>query len=149
MVRQMPGGIGYVEETPMPRLFREAPLNAIWEGSGNVIALDVLRTLRREPAALEAYVAELDAARGGSPALDQAVAALKAAVAGPIGEADARGLCERLALALQGALLVRHAPSAVADAFCARRFGPDGGLSYGALPAGADIAAIVRRQTLD
>src|ERR1700742_643216 len=68
------GGVGYVEDTPMPRLFREAPLNAIWEGSGNVIALDVLRTLRREPAALEAYVAEVETARGGNAALDRALA---------------------------------------------------------------------------
>ncbi|MGC1302562.1 MAG: acyl-CoA dehydrogenase family protein [Caulobacteraceae bacterium] len=142
------GGVGYVEETPMPRLFREAPLNAIWEGSGNVIALDVLRTLRREPAALEAYVAEVETARGGNAALDRALAALRNAASQATGEMDARGLCERMALALQGALLVRYAPVSVADAFCARRFGPDGGLSYGALPPGADIDAIVRRQTL-
>jgi putative acyl-CoA dehydrogenase len=143
------GGVGYVEETPMPRLYREAPLNAIWEGSGNVIALDVLRTLRREPAALEAYAAEVGKAAGGNAELDRAMAALKDQALHTSSEAEARGLCERMALVLQGSLLVRHAPAAVADAFCARRFGKGGGLSYGALPPGADVEAIVARQRLD
>lgn len=142
------GGVGYVEDTPMPRLFRESPLNAIWEGSGNVIALDVLRTLAREPAALARLAAEVQAARGGDARLDRAEAALTARLGQPIGEADGRGLCERMALVLQGSLLVRHAPAAVADAFCARRFGEDIGLSYGALPPGLDLAGVVRRQTL-
>jgi putative acyl-CoA dehydrogenase len=143
------GGVGYVEETPMPRLYREAPLNAIWEGSGNVIALDVLRTLRRESMALEAYAAEVAKAAGGNAHLDRAMAALKDGALQASSEMDARGLCERMALVLQGSLLVRHAPAAVADAFCARRFGSGGGLSYGALPPGADVEAIVARQRLD
>ena len=132
----------------MPRLYREAPLNGIWEGSGNVIALDVLRTLKREPAALAAYAAEVEQARGGNVALDRAAEALRQAAAEAVGETDARGLCERMALVLQGALLVRHAPTAVADAFCARWFGDGAGVSYGALPRGVDLQAIVGRQTL-
>lgn len=143
------GGVGYVEETPMPRLYREAPLNAIWEGSGNVIALDVLRTLRREPAALEAYLAEVSKAAGGNAELDRAMAALQDSALHTLGEAEARGLCEQMALVLQGSLLVRHAPAAVADAFCARRFGVGGGLSFGALPPGADVEAIVARQRFE
>jgi putative acyl-CoA dehydrogenase len=141
------GGVGYVEETPMPRLFRESPLNAIWEGSGNVIALDVLRTLHKEPAALDAYAAEIAQAAGGNAALDRAAAQeLARARAGGVGEADARRLTERLALVLQGALLVRHAPPAIADAFCVTRLGGEWGLSFGTLPAGVDVSAIVARQ---
>jgi putative acyl-CoA dehydrogenase len=140
------GGGGYVEESMLPRLYREAPLNGIWEGAGNVIALDVLRTLRREPAAGAACVAELDRAGGGNAALDRAAAALRHDLARGSGdEAEARRLAERLALALQGALLVRHAPPAVADAFCATRLGGDWGRSFGTLPSGAGIAAIVER----
>ena len=138
------GGVGYVEETPMPRLFRESPLNAIWEGSGNVIALDVLRTLRREPEALEAFRAEVALAHGGDARLDRAAQALPLST----DETQARGLCECMALVLQGSLLVRHAPAAVADAFCARWFGEGAGVSYGALPPGVDLSAVVRRQTL-
>jgi putative acyl-CoA dehydrogenase len=141
------GGVGYVEETPMPRLFRESPLNAIWEGSGNVIALDVLRTLHKEPAALDAYAAEIGHAAGGNAALDRAAGKVLArARAGGVGEADARRLTERLALVLQAALLVRHAPPAVADAFCATRLEGDWGLSFGTLPRGVDVDAIVTRQ---
>jgi putative acyl-CoA dehydrogenase len=140
------GGVGYVEETPMPRLFREAPLNAIWEGSGNVIALDVLRTLRREPAALEAYAAEVALAEGGNARLEHATLELMAHARKPVDEAQARSLCERMALVLQGSLLVRHAPHAVADAFCARHFGEGAGLTYGTLPATIDTTAIIRRQ---
>lgn len=113
------GGGGYVEESMLPRLYREAPLNGIWEGSGNVIALDVLRTLGREPEAVGAYRAEIAAARGGHPALD-AEADMLAAVLTRAGEAEARTITERLALLLQAALLVRHAPGAVA-ACSARR----------------------------
>jgi len=120
------GGNGYVEESGMPRLFRESPLNSIWEGSGNVIALDVLRALAREPAAGEAVLAEVDAAAGGDTRLDAAAKQLRADLAGPA-EADGRAVAARLALALQGSLLVRHAPAPVADAFCATRLGgPDG-----------------------
>ncbi|ACG78387.1 acyl-CoA dehydrogenase [Phenylobacterium zucineum HLK1] len=144
------GGVGYVEETPMPRLFRESPLNAIWEGSGNVIALDILRTLGREPLALEAYAAEVAEARGADRRLDAAAEGLLDGLARHRpGEADARRTAERMALVLQGALLVRHAPAAVADAFCATRLGDEGGRSFGILPGGADVAAIVDRQRFD
>jgi len=139
------GGNGYVEDSGMPRLYREAPLNSIWEGSGNVNALDVLRVLGREPSAAEALMAELAAARGGDRRLDAAVARIGAELAGAAGAAtQARRLVERVALALQGSLLVRHAPAAVADAFCATRFG-GGGYAFGTLPAGADFAGILAR----
>jgi putative acyl-CoA dehydrogenase len=120
------GGNGYVEESGMPRLFRESPLNSIWEGSGNVIALDVLRALAREPAAGDAVLAEVDAAAGGDPRLDAAAKQLRADLAAGPAEADGRAVAARLALAMQGSLLVRHAPAAVADAFCVTRLGPDG-----------------------
>lgn len=139
------GGAGYVEESPLPRLFRESPLNAIWEGSGNVIALDILRTLGREPAAREAFVAELMAARGLSPVLDQAMDDLFAGLRRVPAEAEARRVAERMALVLQGALLVQGAPAAVADAFIATRLGAEGGRSFGVLPAGADVDGIISR----
>ncbi len=140
------GGVGYIEETPLPRLFRESPLNAIWEGSGNVIALDVRRTLAREPAALDAYAAEVALAQGGNVELDRAIVVLLDRIRKPVEEDQARWLCERMALVLQGSLLVRNAPRAVSDAFCARHFGQTAGLAYGALPSGVDVSAIVRRQ---
>ena len=142
------GGVGYVEETPMPRLFREAPLNAIWEGSGNVIALDILRTLVREKLALEVWRAEVSAARG-NVCLDRAAASLFDDLTRPVPETRARLIAERLALVLQGALLVRFAPPAVADAFCATRLGGDGARSFGVLPEAADIAAIIDRQRVN
>jgi putative acyl-CoA dehydrogenase len=141
------GGVGYVEETPMPRLFRESPVNGIWEGSGNVIALDVLRTLRRRPAALDAFTAELDPAAGADRAFDAAAAALQRDLSAVPEEADARRVVERMALLLQASLLLRHAPSAIADAFCATRLGADGGRLFGVLPKSADIAGILARQT--
>jgi putative acyl-CoA dehydrogenase len=140
------GGVGYVEETPMPRLFRESPVNGIWEGSGNVIALDVLRTLRRRPAALDAFTAELAPAAGADRAFDAAAAALKQQLAANPDEADARQIVERMALLLQASLLIRHAPAAVADAFCATRLGEGGGRLFGVLPKGADVAGILARQ---
>ena len=139
------GGAGYVEEGPMPRLFRESPLNAIWEGSGNVIALDILRTLAREPAAHEALFREVRLARGAHRALDEAAEALRAELATLPGEAEARYLAERMALLLQGALLARHAPGFVSDAFVRSRLGGEGGRSPGALPRGADAGAILAR----
>jgi putative acyl-CoA dehydrogenase len=140
------GGVGYVEETPMPRLFREAPLNAIWEGSGSVIALDVLRTLQREPTAIDAYLTEVRQAKGANPGLDRAVLELGSHARKPIDEAQARSLCERMALVLQGSLLVRYGPRSVADAFCARHFGEGRGFTYGTLPPGVDVKLIVQRQ---
>jgi putative acyl-CoA dehydrogenase len=140
------GGNGYVEESGLPRLYRDAPLNSIWEGSGNVQALDVLRALAREPDALAAYLAEVEEAAGAEPRLDAALRGLKDALADPADAAGrARRTVERMALVLQAALLVRHAPAAVADAFCASRLAGDGGYAFGTLPPGADTAALVDR----
>ncbi len=140
------GGNGYVEESGMPRLYREAPLNSIWEGSGNVIALDVLRAVAREPASLEAYFAEVDRARGADPRLDDAVLGLRAGLGDPTDlEVRARRLVERMALVLQGSLLVRHAPPAVADAFCASRLAGDWGHAFGTLPRGVDVPGVLDR----
>ncbi len=142
------GGNGYVEESGMPRLYREMPLASIWEGSGNVMALDVLRALSRTPEALQAYLDEVDEAAGADPRLDAFTASLRAELADAESiELRARRVVERMALALQGSLLVRHAPVAVADAFCASRLTADAGLQYGTLPAGVDVQAIVARHT--
>jgi putative acyl-CoA dehydrogenase len=142
------GGNGYVEASGMPRLYREAPLASIWEGSGNVMALDVLRALVRTPEALDAFLAEVDEAAGADRRLDAFVAATRDELADPDAlEARARRLVERMALCLQGSLLVRHAPPAVADAFCAARLAGDTGLNYGTLPPGVDAQAIVERHT--
>lgn len=140
------GGNGYVEESGMPRLYREAPLNSIWEGTGNVQALDVLRALDKEPETLEAVTAEVDAARGADSRLDAAADALRAELA-DTGDAQfrARRVVERMATVLQAALLVRHAPAAVADAFCATRLAGDGGMALGTLPRQADVDHILER----
>src|SRR5918998_1760936 len=142
------GGNGYVEESPMPQLLRDAPLNGIWEGSGNVISLDVLRALAREPDGLPAFLAECERGRGADRRLDAHLDALPSAIealAGPDAQWLARRVVEDLALAFQGALLVRHAPPAVADAFCAGRLDDGRGRAYGTLPAGVDGDAIVTR----
>jgi putative acyl-CoA dehydrogenase len=142
------GGNGYVEASGMPRLYREAPLASIWEGSGNVMALDVLRALARSPEAFDAFFAEIDEAAGADPRLDAFAAATRAEFGDVEAlEPRARRVVERMALCLQGSLLVRHAPPAVADAFCAARLAGDAGLHYGTLPPGADAAAIVARHT--
>ncbi|KOG29033.1 acyl-CoA dehydrogenase family protein [Streptomyces resistomycificus] len=138
------GGNGYVEESGMPRHYREAPLLSIWEGSGNVNALDVLRALRREPAGAQALFDELALARGADARLDSAVTRLKGRLA-ETSEAGARRMVELMALTLQGSLLVRHAPPAVADAFCATRLGGDWGHAFGTLPDTADLDAILAR----
>jgi putative acyl-CoA dehydrogenase len=138
------GGNGYVEESGMPRLLRDSPLNSIWEGSGNVAALDVLRATVREAEGLPAFLAECELARGGNRLLDAQLDRLRAAATPAEPQFEARRLVEELALALQASLLVRNAPPAVADAFCAGRLG-DGGRVYGTLPSGVDAAAIVRR----
>jgi putative acyl-CoA dehydrogenase len=146
------GGNGYIEESGMPRLYREAPLASIWEGSGNVAALDALRAMTRQPESAEAFFAELDQAAGADSRLDQAVGRLRKELGDP-SEARARHLAEAMALALQGALLVRYGDPAVADAFAASRLADDGGgflgwgRAFGTLPVGADTAAIVRRAT--
>ena len=138
------GGNGYVEESGMPRLYREAPVNSVWEGSGNVICLDVLRALAKEPPAVEALLAQLNEARGGDRRLDAHVDATQALLA-HAEESQARRLVEALALALQGSLLVLHGPPAVADAFCASRLAGDWGRTLGTLPRGVDLAALVER----
>ncbi|MFE1193599.1 acyl-CoA dehydrogenase family protein [Streptomyces olivaceoviridis] len=140
------GGNGYVEESGLPRLVRESPLNSIWEGAGNVQALDVLRALRREPGALDACLTEIGRAHGADHRLDRAVKDLFTELADLEGvEGRARRLAERLALVLQGSLLVRFAPPEVADAFCASRLGGDHGASFGTLPAGLDLESVVDR----
>ena len=142
------GGAGYVEESGMPRLYREAPLNSIWEGSGNVIALDVLRALRHEPESLEGFFTELDLAAGADARLDAATSRLRSEFEnGDELEFRARTVVEQMAIALQGALLVQHGPSAVSDAFCAARLSENRGLNYGGLPSGVDAATIVARHT--
>jgi putative acyl-CoA dehydrogenase len=140
------GGNGYVEESPMPRLYREAPVNSIWEGSGNVNALDTLRASTREQDAIEALCAEAETARGGNARLDRALRSLRSRLqSGDREESEARRDAEMMTLALQGSLLVRHAPPAVADAFCATRLGGDWGHELGTLPSGTDFRAIVDR----
>ena len=140
------GGNGYDEAFGVARLYREAPLNGIWEGSGNVNALDVLRALAREPEAVAAFRAEIDAAAGGDARLDTAWREIQAELANPADlELRARRLVERMALVLQGSLLVRHAPAAVADAFCASRLAADRGLAFGTLPAGLDLDGVLER----
>ncbi|MEU6890979.1 acyl-CoA dehydrogenase family protein [Streptomyces sp. NPDC046557] len=140
------GGNGYVEESGLPRLLRESPLNSIWEGSGNVQALDVLRALQREPQALNAFLQEVGLARGADHRLDSAIKDLLTDLADLEGiEARARRVVERMALVLQGSLLVRWAPAQVADAFCASRLGGDWGSAFGTLPYGLDLRAVVER----
>jgi putative acyl-CoA dehydrogenase len=142
------GGNGYVAESPMPQLLRDAPLNGIWEGSGNVMSLDVLRALVREPEGLPAFLAECELARGADPRLDEHLDALPASL-GALAGADAQWLARRavedLAVAFQASLLVRTAPPAVADAFCAGRLGDAHGRVFGTLPAGIDSEAILTR----
>ncbi|MFI0731551.1 acyl-CoA dehydrogenase family protein [Streptomyces sp. NPDC021225] len=146
------GGNGYVEDSGMPRLYREAPLLSIWEGSGNVAALDVLRALGRETGALEAFLAEVDAAAGADARLDAAVARLRGLLpqlADPQrAQLLARRLAEQMTLVLQGSLLVRHSHPAVADAFCASRLDGDWGHAFGTLPPGVDTGPILDRARL-
>jgi putative acyl-CoA dehydrogenase len=138
------GGNGYVEESGMPRLYREAPLQSIWEGSGNVAALDALRALTRQPESAEAFFAELEAARGADRRLDDAVDQLKKDAADP-SEQAARRLAESMAVTLQATLLIRYGHPAVADAFTATRLGGAGGRAYGTLPPGTPTGAIIPR----
>jgi len=154
------GGNGYVEESGLPLLYRDAPLASIWEGSGNVAALDVLRAMAKEPEGLPAFLAECELAAGADPRLDAHLAAVKRDTASLFAADDARPVEERLAdaqfrarrivedlgFALQASLLVRHAPPAVADAYCAARLASGGsGRAYGTLPSGVDAGAIVER----
>ncbi len=140
------GGNGYIEESVMPRLYREAPLMSIWEGSGNVTALDVLRALTRDPSTADALRQEFDSVRGTDTRFDTALSILDAELkaAGP---ARARRLAELIAMCLQGSLLLRHAPSAVSDAFIASRFDDRSGRTFGVLPRGTDTRTLVDRVT--
>jgi putative acyl-CoA dehydrogenase len=138
------GGNGYVEESGMPRLLRDSPLNSIWEGSGNVSALDVLRALAKEPETLPAFLAECELARGGNAVLDAHLDRLRE-IAPSDPEFEARRVVGELALALQASLLVRHAPPEVSDAFCAGRLEGAGGRVFGTLPPQVDAEAIIAR----
>ena len=139
------GGNGYVEESGMPRLYRETPLNSIWEGSGNVAALDALRAMAREPGSIDAFLDELSWAAGTDRRYDAALDGLKGALREEPAESGARRLVERMAVALQASLVLRYSPPAVADAFCASRLDGDRGRAFGTLPTGVDAAAIVER----
>ncbi len=141
------GGNGYVEESGLPRLYREAPLASIWEGSGNVQCLDVLRAMVKSPSSVDAFFAEVIEGAGAEPKLDAYVAALKDEIPGDLEtiEARARRIVERMAIALQASLLVRYGDAAVADAFCASRLSGDWGNAYGTLPASSDFKRIIER----
>lgn len=140
------GGAGYIEESILPRLYREAPVNSIWEGSGNVICLDVLRALHREPAAISVILKELEGARGNNDLFDQAVVALKDELSNKEDlELRARGLTERLAIILQASLLLKYGPASTAEAFCLARLGTTWTGCYGTLPATVDIDPILER----
>ena len=140
------GGNGYVEESGMPRLYRESPLNGIWEGSGNVQCLDVLRGMAKNPVALEAFMGEVAEASGSDKRLDAAVLELQAEL-GDVEtiETRARRVVERMALVLQGSLLIRFGDEAVAEAFCASRLAADSGRAFGTLPAGTAFERIIAR----
>ncbi|PMR74421.1 isovaleryl-CoA dehydrogenase [Billgrantia endophytica] len=141
------GGIGYVEETPLARLYREAPVNSIWEGSGNVICLDVLRVLARHPESVDALRAELGAVRGQQRDVDLALAGLEREMLLSADEREprARWLVQRLAQAFQASLLLRHAPTELAEAFCRTRLGVETSPAYGVMPSDVPIAAILAR----
>ena len=140
------GGNGYVEESIMPRLYREAPLNSIWEGSGNVNCLDVLRAMAKEPASAQAFLAEVTRAQGMDARIDAAIERLKRELSDFSNiEIRARRLVEQMALVLQGAQLVQYGQPAVADAFCASRLAGDWGRAFGTLAVGTDFAAIIER----
>jgi putative acyl-CoA dehydrogenase len=140
------GGNGYVEDGPLARLYREIPLNSIWEGSGNVMCLDVLRAAAKAPDALDILFAEIGRVAGADGRLDAHAAALKGRIATQgLVESQARRLVEAMILALQGALLVQHGDPAVADAFCASRLDGDHGGAFGTLPAASDLRRIAER----
>jgi putative acyl-CoA dehydrogenase len=140
------GGNGYIEESGLPRLFRESPLNGLWEGSGNVICLDVLRALARDPAAWAAFRAEVGRASGMDRRFDAHIATLDATLGGGSDlESGARRVVEQMALALTGSLLLRHGDPAVAAAFCASRLGGDWGRAFGTLPPPVVTPSILAR----
>ncbi len=140
------GGNGYVEESPLPRLYRDAPLNSIWEGSGNVQCLEMLRAVKKDAGTLEMVLQEIRAARGGNKSFDGFIDRLEPELTDSTHlETRARRLAELLALGLQGSLLVRHAPAEVADAFCAWRLAGVSGLAFGTLPPNANFDVIIER----
>ncbi len=144
------GGNGYVEESGMPRLFRESPLASIWEGSGNVQCLDVLRAMARKPQSLEAFFGEVAEGGGAEPRLDRFAAELREELSDLESiEYRARSIVERMALALQASLLIRYGDPAVADAFCASRLNGEEGLAFGTLPPGTDFERIIERHSPD
>jgi len=142
------GGSGVMEDSPMPRLFRESPVNAIWEGSGNIQCLDVLRAMKKSPEVVDALFTELGRARGANAQLDRAIETLRDEL-GDDGDLElrARAIVDRMALTLQAALLAQHAPHVVGDAYCASRLSGNGARNFGTLPRGVDCAAIVERAT--
>ena len=140
------GGAGYIEESVMPRVYREAPIHGIWEGPGNVISLDIIRAFRKEPLAGEVFFAELEEVRGQDTRLDAAIDECRKLVHDDrMPEGQGRYLAEKMALAIQAATLIRYAPSAVSDAFCMTRLGNAGGRAYGTLPSSVDVDAILMR----
>jgi putative acyl-CoA dehydrogenase len=143
------GGNGYVEDSGMPRLYRQAPLNSIWEGSGNIQCLDVLRAMRKEPASAEAFFAELDSVRGGNALLDRETAALRKLLDddGDL-EARSRRVVERMAMALQAACLVRGGNVAIADAFAESRVGRAHGATFGTLETAPPLEKVLIERAL-
>jgi putative acyl-CoA dehydrogenase len=142
------GGGGYVEESVLARLFRQSPLNGVWEGSGNVISLDMVRAMQRSPESVEAFVNELRLAAGVLRAFDLALEGLEKDLVAGISEGSARRVIERMALLLQASLLLRTSPASVAEGFVAARLGSPGA-AYGALPPGVDSGAILERALPD
>ena len=144
------GGNGFIEDHLMARLYREAPLNGIWEGTGNVVCLDVMRAMEREPEAAGAFLDELRTARGADPRFDVFLDDLANRLAAlPKAEGQARRTVEMMAFALQASLLLRHSTAAVADAFCATRLDGDWGRAFGTMPAGVDEQAIIERMRIE
>jgi putative acyl-CoA dehydrogenase len=142
------GGNGYIEEHPLPRFYREAPVNSIWEGSGNVVCLDIPRAMRREPEAVDALLEVLQGARGANAHFDRHVARVERALrTTEVAPGDERRLAQAIALSVAAGELVRHAPALIADAYCASRLADDapGGATFGVLPAGIDADAVLAR----
>jgi putative acyl-CoA dehydrogenase len=141
------GGAGYIEEFNLARLYRQAPLNSIWEGSGNIQCLDLLRALAREPESAEAYFAELESVRGGNDLLDAEIPALRESLRGKAHDLESRSrrIVERMALALEASCLIRAGNVAIADSFCESRLGREHGMLYGTLPGDAPMDALIER----
>jgi putative acyl-CoA dehydrogenase len=140
------GGNGYVEESVLPRLYRDVPVNSIWEGSGNVQCLDVLRSMSKEPRSVEALLNELKSASGANTNFDNFTRRIEKELLNVNDlEFRARRVVEKLALALQASVLLKNAPSFVGDAFCNSRFSEENHLSFGTLPVGVEVEKIIAR----